>query len=244
MTQQTGYGQYCPLAMASEVLGNRWTLLVVRELLDGSTGFNDIARGLPLMSRTLLTRRLRELETSGVVTHLPGKRGTSGAYRLTPAGAALASVVRSMAIWGQEWIDEEPSLENIDARFLMWDIRRNVKPADFLHDPFTVRFDFADAPDGLKQHWLVFEGGEVDLCYVDPGHEIDVHLETDLRTMTRVWMGWLKLEAAIASEVIVLTGDRAFVSRAREWLGLSGLASIEKKPGDQRALRESGEKAR
>lgn len=239
MASATGYGQYCPLAMASDILCNRWTLLVVRELLDGSTSFNEIGRGLPLISRSLLSRRLRELEASGIITHQPGARGSSGAYHLTAAGRALESVVRAMAIWGQEWIDEEPSLEDVDVRFLMWDIRRNVKPIAELPPRFTVRFDFEDAPDGLREHWLVFEGAEVDLCYVDPGHEIDVHLETDLRTMTRVWMGWDDLDAALREERILLTGARKPIGLVRQWLGLSQLAGITKQPSADRVLRTS-----
>jgi len=233
----SGYGQYCPLAMASETLCNRWTLLVLRELLDGSSGFNEIARGLPLMSRTLLSRRLRELETAGIISHEPGQRGRAGTYRLTEAGRALGPVVRAMAVWGQEWIDEEPSLEEVDVRFLMWDMRRNVRPIDGLPPRFTVRFKFTDAPEGLEEHWLVFEAGEVDLCYVDPGHEVDVHIETDLRTMTRVWMGWRSLAEALKAEEIAATGQPAHLSSMRDWLGLSGLASVQKRPAGQRVGR-------
>jgi DNA-binding HxlR family transcriptional regulator len=223
--------------MASEILCNRWTLLVMRELLDGSTSFNDVGRGLPLMSRSLLSKRLKELAASGIVTHQPGTRGSSGAYHLTAAGQALGPVVLAMAIWGQEWIDEEPSLEAIDVRFLMWDIRRNVKPIPELPPQFTVHFNFTDAPDGLREHWLVFEGADVDLCYVDPGHDIDVQLETDLRTMTRVWMGWDDLEAAVRGERILLSGPSNLVGRVRQWLGLSGLAVIAKQAAADRVLR-------
>lgn len=235
----SGYGQYCPLAMASEILCNRWTLLVVRELLDGSTSFNEIGRGLSLMSRSLLSRRLRELEAADIVSHEPGQRGTAGAYQLTEAGRALGPVVRAMAVWGQEWIEEEASLESVDVRFLMWDMRRNVRPIQSLPPRFTVRFDFSDAPEGLKEHWLVFEDGEVDLCYVDPGHDVDVHLETDLRTMTRVWMGWRDLAAARRDESLVATGPEVHVASMRDWLGLSGLAGVPKKPVGQRVRRNT-----
>lgn len=112
-----------------------------------------------------------------------------------------------------------------------------MKPIAELPPRFTVRFDFEDAPDGLREHWLVFEGTEVDLCYVDPGHEIDVHLETDLRTMTRVWMGWDDLDAALREERILLTGTRKPLGLVRQWLGLSQLAEIPKKPPADRVLR-------
>ncbi len=239
MSSGIGYGQYCPLAMASEMLGTKWTMLVIRELLDGSTSFNDIARGLPLASRSLLARRLRDLQECGLVEHRAGTRGKSGDYRLSEAGKALSSVVRAMAVWGQEWIDEEPSLKNVDVRFLMWDMRRNVKPASFLPDPFTVQFIFSDAPEGLTDHWLVFERNEVDLCYVDPGREIDVFVETDLRTMTRVWMGWRDFDDAVRDGSLEITGRDGIVKRSRDWLGLSGLSGISKRPLDNRVGRVS-----
>ena len=213
MAERPRYGQYCPLSMAAEIIGTRWTLLILRELLEGSTSFNDISRGVPLMSRTLLSQRLKEFEEAGLVTRIDAGKGRSSPYQLTEAGRALGTVVRSIAEWGQEWIEEEPSLEDIDVRFLMWDIRRNVRPVESLPPRFTVRFDFEDAPDGLKEHWLVFEQGEVDLCYVDPGHEVDVHLETDLKTMTRVWMGWKGLSEAVEDESLLVTGDVFSCSR-------------------------------
>lgn len=168
------------------------------------------------MSRSLLARRLRELEVAGT-------------YGLTPAGQALGPVVRAKAIWGQEWIDEELSLDQVDVRFLMWDMRRNVRPIAILPERFTVRFQFDDAPEGLQKHWLVLERGEVDLCYVDPGHEVDVHLQSDLKTMVRVWMGWRDLGAALRDGGIVATGPSALLSNMREWLGLSGLAGMPKR---------------
>ena len=161
------YGQFCPLAMASELLCNRWMMLIVRELLEGATTFNDISRGVPLMSRNLLARRLKELEAAGAISCRAGPRGSKGAYRLTPAGEALGAVVKSMASWGQEWIDVEPSVRDVDARLLMWDIRRNIKPPAELARRFTVHFFFPDAQKAVREHWLVFEECEVDLCYVD-----------------------------------------------------------------------------
>lgn len=231
------YGQFCPLAMASELLCNRWTMLIVRELLEGGTTFNDISRGVPLMSRNLLARRLKELEAAGAVSCRVGPRGSKGAYRLTPAGEALGAVVKSMASWGQEWIDVEPSVQDVDARLLMWDIRRNVKPLPEFSQRFTVRFFFPDAQTPVREHWLVFEGSEVDLCYFDPGHEVDVEIEADLRTMTTIWMGWDDLTKAQRDGRLQIRGDRKLISRAKEWLGLSKLAGIAKQPEELRIFR-------
>jgi DNA-binding HxlR family transcriptional regulator len=231
------YGQYCPLAMASELLCNRWTMLVIRELLDGSTTFNDIGRGVPMMSRTLLSQRLQELEAAGVVLRRSARRGVRGSYQLTRAGEALAAVVKSIACWGQEWIDVEPALQQIDVRFLMWDIRRNVVPLPDMPVQFTVRFFFTDAGEALQQHWLVFENGAIDFCCFDPGHRVDVEIEADLRTMTRVWMGWEDFAQARRDQRLRIRGDGRLVKRAKEWLGLSKLAAIPKQPAELRVFR-------
>lgn len=146
------YGQYCPLAMASEILCNRWTILVLRELLFGSTSFNDISRGVPRMSRTLLSKRLKELVQIAVIiktTNLKGK--------------ALESVIIGMAGWGQEWLQTAHSLEDLDPRFLMWDIMRNAKNIEILPNPFIAHIHLSDVEDGLGDYWLVFEDECVDL---------------------------------------------------------------------------------
>lgn len=234
LAKTSGYGQYCPLAMSAGLLCNRWTMLVIRELLDGSTSFNEIARGVPLMSRTLLSNRLKELEAARLITRSGRPGGNKVNYRLSEAGQALGPVVRTMAEWGQSWIDVEPSLERVDVDFLMWDIRRNVRRIEGLPARFVVQFEFEDAPEGKKQHWLIMTEQEVDLCHIDPGYEVDVFLGTNLRTMAAVWMGWRDLQSAIASDEISIDGDRRLAAMTPKWLGLSGLAHIRKQPAPLR----------
>lgn len=234
MAKASGYGQYCPLAMSAELLCNRWTMLLIRELLDGSTAFNEIARGVPLMSRTLLSNRLKELEAAGLITRSTRSSGSKVTYRLSKAGQALGPVVRAMAEWGQSWIDVEPSLERLDVDFLMWDIRRNVRRIAELPDRFVVQFEFEDAPDGKKQHWLIMTEQETDLCYFDPGFEVDVFIETDLRAMTAVWMGWRDVSSATASGELSIHGNRPLAALAARWLGLSRLAQIKKQSAELR----------
>ena len=142
-----------------------------------------------------------------------------------------------MATWGQEWIDVEPSVRDIDARFLMWDIRRNVNPLPDLPRRFTVRFFFPDAEKALREHWLVLENKKVDLCHFDPGHQVDVEIEADLRTMTMIWMGWEDFAKAQHDQRLHIRGDRRFVKRAKEWLGLSKLAGLAKQPEELRVFR-------
>jgi DNA-binding HxlR family transcriptional regulator len=224
--------------MAAEILCNRWTMLVLRELLEGSTGFNEISRGVPLMSRSLLMRRLRDLETVGLVVREDCGAGRQVHYRPTPAGEALGSVVRTMAEWGQEWIDVEPSLQDVDTDFLMWDIRRNVRALPYFPDRLVVRFHFPDAPEKKQEHWLIFEKGEVDICYIDPGYEVDVEIEADLKTMTKVWMGWDDLSAAVRRGDLLIEGPRELTKDAKIWLGLSSLAGVKKRPPQLRVMRQ------
>lgn len=236
MDKRARYGQYCPLSMAAEILGTRWTLLLLRELLEGSTQFNDIARGVPLMSRSMLSQRLKDLEGAGIVTRRAEGRGKPTHYRLTEAGQSLGSIVRSIAEWGQEWIDTDPSLEDVDTDFLMWDVRRNLRLPEDLASPFVLHFHFPDGPDGKTDHWLVVENGEIDVCYIDPGHDVDVHIEADVKDFTRVWMGWLPIVQAQDEGRLHVDGPPRFARDVPEWLGLSSVSKITKRPPAQRVL--------
>lgn len=237
MQKRPHYGQYCPLSMAAEILGTRWTLLLLRELLEGSTQFNDIARGVPLMSRSMLSQRLKDLEAAGLVTRQSEGRGRPTHYRLTEAGQSLGPIVRSIAEWGQEWIDAEPSLEDVDTDFLMWDVRRNLQLPPDLASPFVLHFHFTDGPEGKTDHWLVVENGEIDVCYIDPGHEVDVSIESRVKDFTRVWMGWLPIARAQEEGRFYVDGPPRFARDVANWLGLSSVSRIRKRPSDQTVLR-------
>lgn len=237
MERKAGYGQYCPLAMTAEILCNRWTVLIIRELLEGSTGFNEIQRGVPLISRTLLSTRIKELKTAGLITRSTKPDSIKANYQLTAAGEALGPAVFSLADWGQRWIDVEPSIDTVDTDFLMWDIRRNVCFLESFPDRFVVQFHFSDAPAKKEYHWLVFQNSEVDLCYRDPGFDIDVEIEVGMKTMVKVWMGWMDYNTALTSGALTLLGPQKFTQSAREWLGLSSFSNIKKHPIEARVLR-------
>jgi DNA-binding HxlR family transcriptional regulator len=226
------YGQYCPLAMASEFLCNRWTLLVLREFLFGSTTFNDISRGVPRMSRTLLSKRLKELVVLGVISKKTNLKGTQINYNLTQAGQALEPVIIAMAGWGQEWLQTSPSLQDLDPRFLMWDIMRNAKPISILPCPFIVHIYLTDIDEGLSDYWLVFENENVDLCNKDNDYDVDVEITVDSINLTKVWMGWEDFDKAIKQKKLVIIGDIKYTSVAKEWLGHSIVAGIKKRPKD------------
>jgi DNA-binding HxlR family transcriptional regulator len=221
---QPSYGQFCPVAMAAEIVCSRWTALVVRELLCGSTRFNDIRRGVPLMSPTLLSKRLKELEEAGVVEAVPA--GTPGVfdYRLTEAGEDLRSVVMSLGIWGQRWVESSLSLKNLDPSLLMWDMRRSLDPTPLPPRRCTIRFTFPEVKAAKQHYWLVIDKGKVDLCSTDPGFEIDLFVNSSLQSMTSVWMGHTTMRREIDAGQIELIGDRSIAQSMQAWLGLSPFA--------------------
>lgn len=225
---QHGYKQFCPLAMAAEVLCTRWTMVLMRELIAGSTRFNDIRRGVPKMSPTLLSQRLKTLEESGIVERkpVPAERGVSE-YHLTEAGRDLRDVVIAMGMWGQKWVESSLSLRNLDPSLLMWDMRRNLNPKPLPERRTVVQFVYHDLPSTKRDWWLVIEpAGEVDLCWADPGFEIDLYVSTDLRTMTAIWMG--VTDVYEEREKFEFSGSREISSTIQTWLGLSPFA-VQKK---------------
>ena len=226
-----GYNQFCPVAMAAEVLGTRWTLLLLRELIAGSTRFNDLRRGVPRMSPALLSKRLKELEAAGLITRSPVS-GEPAAfnYLLTEAGRELKPVIEAIGFWGQRWIDLEASLKKLDPNLLMWDMRRNINPSPMPPKRNTIQIIFTELPQGRKNWWLVVEPEqEVDLCSVDPGFDVDLYLSTDLRTMTEIWLGYTAVGQAREQGRLLVTGDRQLEAAVESWMGLSPFARIEKK---------------
>ena len=219
-----GYGQYCPLAKGAEVFAERWTPLILRELLRGSTAFNQLHRGVPRMSRSLLSSRLRKLESCGVIERSLGADGVH--YHLTTAGQELGPVVSQLGTWAQRWYRSTFKGEELDAGVLMWDIRCTVEATALPPVRNTVQFVFTDQPAGSRSWWLVNEQGSVDLCPQDPGDESALEIQTTLRTMTRIWMGDLSLDAAQRSGALRVFGSRDVRRCLLRWLRLSPYAPV------------------
>ncbi len=225
---QPGYKQFCPLAMAAELLCTRWTMVLLRELVAGTTRFNDLRRGVPKMSPTLLSQRLKELEAAGIIERhaLKSEKGVFE-YHLTESGKDLRPIVEAMGFWGQRWVEARQSLKNLDPSLLMWDMRRNLEPSPLPRRRIVIEFLYQELPVSKRSWWLVVEPhGEVDLCWSDPGFDVDLYVSTDLRTMTSIWMG----VTTVAAEVdrITFIGDQEIASTMQVWLGLSPFA-IERK---------------
>ncbi|WP_086662203.1 winged helix-turn-helix transcriptional regulator [Lentzea kentuckyensis] len=208
------YAQYCPIVRAVEVLGDRWTLLIVRDMLVGASRFNELSRGLPGLSRALLSRRLRQLATAGLVT-----RNGDG-YSLTPAGQALRPLVFGLADWGARYAFGDPRADELDPEVLMWWMHGRVDTGTLTRRAtIEIRIN-----DRHRTFWLVVEPGDASVCYTDPGLEIDAVLASDIATLYRMWEGEFELLDAVRAGTIELTGPRWVVRGLPDWLKLSPVA--------------------
>jgi DNA-binding HxlR family transcriptional regulator len=208
------YAQYCPIVRAVEVLGERWTLLIVREMLVGASRFNDLARGLPGLSRGLLSRRLRQMEAAGLV-----ERGDDG-YVLTRAGQDLRPLVFGLAEWGARYAFGDPRPEELDPEVLMWWLHGRIDTSD-LSKRAVIQVEVADR---RRLYWLVIEPGDASVCYTDPGFEVDAVLRSDLATLFQMWEGEVEFLDAVKAGSIECSGPRWIVSGLARWLQLSPVA--------------------
>ncbi len=223
MEMTASYGQFCPVAMAAEIFCTRWTALIMRELLCGSQRFNDLRRGVPRMSPTLLSKRLKELQSAGVVTFRRDKNG--GVYELTPAGEDMRELVMTLGFWGQRWVNTKDALANLDPSLLMWDMRRSLNPTPIPPRRCTINVQFPDAKRGQHDWWLVVENSDVDLCLTDPGFEVDLYVRGPVRSLTSIWMGYSTVSQETRAGRLELIGDRVIADSMQQWLGLSPFAT-------------------
>ncbi|MDX2024394.1 MAG: helix-turn-helix domain-containing protein, partial [Deltaproteobacteria bacterium] len=184
-----GYGQFCPIAQAAEVLAERWTLLVVRELLCGSERFGDLLKGVPLMPRSVLSARLAALQEAGVVERATPVGSTTPSYTLTEAGKALEPIVMAMGDWGKRFVKGGIREEQLDVTLLMWDVHRRIDHSKVPPERTVMRFEFPDAPAGKRHIWLALHEGQADVCYTNPGYDTDLVIKTRVRVFTEIWMG-------------------------------------------------------
>lgn len=224
------YRQFCPVAMAAEILCTRWTVVLLREFIAGSTRFNELRRGVPRMSPALLSQRLKELEVAGIIARVSSDsdRGVFE-YRLTAAGRELGPIVEAFGIWGQRRIEADLSLQYLDVQLLMWDMRRNLNTTPMPAHRSVVQFAYPELSAAQRLWWLIVDPLEgVDLCSIDPGFDVDLYVSVDLRTMTAIWMGLDTVRSAVASQRMMLTGNRKLAAAMQGWLGLSPFAKERK----------------
>jgi len=217
------YSQFCPVSKAMELLDERWTLLVVRELVTGSTRFNDIRRGLPRMSPSLLSKRLRQLASAGIVKRVDEEKDIQ--YVLTPAGQELLPVVEALGVWGTRWIGELGD-EDLDPKLVLWDMHRHIDHAAVPGSRAVVRFWFRDVPAHLREWWLVITPDGADVCDTDPGYDVAVTLTGSLRALVQIWRGDITWAQAFRAHAIELAGPAAWRRDLPRWFTLSTFANV------------------
>ncbi|NVK42339.1 MAG: transcriptional regulator [Oceanospirillaceae bacterium] len=219
------YQQFCPIAKAMDVLGERWTLLLVRELLMGSTRFNEFQRGLRQMSPSLLTKRLASLEEAGLLVRrrIPGQRGYE--YFPTDACRELQPLIEQIGHWGMRWAREQMTEGDYDLELLMLYLERSVCPDQLIGNETVIRFNFNDVGE-YPNWWIVVSGGDVDVCVHDPGKEVDVYFTVCLKVMCQLWMGDISYRKAIADGVLKLVGPPELTRHVERWLKPSIFAGI------------------
>jgi DNA-binding HxlR family transcriptional regulator len=229
------YGQFCPTAKAAELFCERWTALILRDLLAGSTRFSELQRGLPLASPTLLSRRLKQLEAEGVVERRRSPSGRSWTYHLTQAGREFAPIVNGLAVWGQRWSRRELADHEVDLGLLIWAMERSVRPHVLGPARTVVRLAFSDQPERKRYWWFVNENGRVDLCLDDPGSAVDLYLTVTLRDMIYIRRGDLPVARALESGRLEAVGSAKAVRMLPKWLGISALANVRSMREDAKA---------
>lgn len=222
------YGQFCPVAKASEIFAERWTPLILRELLMGSHRFNELERGLPRISRSLLSQRLRSLESVGLVERRVDALGQSPEYHLTQAGQDLFDVIVRLGEWSARWFNPLVNLDDLDPQLLMWDIKRRLNLDRLPPRRVVVQFDFRG--DRTGSYWLVLEPDDPSVCWDPPGFDIDLVVDTDTLAIHRVWLGHQTLANAVSNGNIVLDGPRELTRAFPDWLALSVFAGVQPVP--------------
>jgi DNA-binding HxlR family transcriptional regulator len=217
------YGQFCPVAKAAEVFGDRWTPIIMRELCFGTRAFGELLDAAPLISRTVLAQRLKQLAEAGVVQIEEKPSGKGHLYRLTPAGEDFRPIVERLSVWGQRWGQGLIGPDDVDPKMLVWGMRRQIDPAEIPAQGFVIRFDFRGIPKSNRSPrywWLVLRSDDIEVCLKAPAREVDVVIAADLATFTRVWLGYVGLAAALASKQVSLTGSARAIATAGRLLAL------------------------
>ncbi|HEY1369754.1 MAG TPA: winged helix-turn-helix transcriptional regulator [Gaiellaceae bacterium] len=226
-----GYAQYCPIAKASEVLGDRWTLLIVREMLGGARGFNELQRGLPGISRSVLADRLRSLERAEIIERRTGPKGRTLDYRLTLAGRDLEAAVQAIGEWGATWSLRDPRPEELDPYLVTVWMARHADREQLPPDRTVVQFDFR-AP--AERYWMVLEPSEVSVCLQHPGFDVDLKVTVDTATLYRVYLGRAELAGALRAGQLTMSGPSALQRRFGRWFAWSAFAPASRRVDERR----------
>jgi DNA-binding HxlR family transcriptional regulator len=218
------YGQFCPVAKTAEIFGDRWSPLIIRELCYGPRSFGDFLAALPLISRTMLSQRLKELAAAEVVHADAKEKGRGYSYRLTAAGEAFRPMINMMAEWGLKWGQGLIGPDDLDSQLLIWGMRQHIDRADITVQEFVLRFDFRGIPKDSRtpRHWwMLIRQDEIEVCLKDPGQNLDVLIEADLGAFTKVWTGYSRLEKVLAGRLVTFRGTDSAIAQMLRMLRLA-----------------------
>ena len=218
------YCQFCPVAKAAEILCEKWVILVLRELMMGSTRFNDFRRGLPRISPTILSRRLKTLQQQGIVERKSAISSRNYEYHLTESGEALRPIILGFGTWGHRWAKNKITSEDLDAGFLLWDMRRRLNTKFFKNNRVVIYIEFTDQKKVDRHWWMIIDQHEIDLCFEDTGHEPDIVISTTLAIMTKIWLGYRNVHSAIEQQELKILGASNYIKNITKWLGRSTFA--------------------
>ncbi len=225
------YGQFCPVAKAAELFCERWTPLIIRDLSTGATRFSELKRGVPLMSPTLLSRRLKDLEAEGIIERRPKPKGRGATYHLTEAGMEFVPMVQALGLWGRRWSRRQLADGEIDLGLLIWALERRAKTDAFGHTPSVVKLELRDQPAGKRHWWFVNWPEGCELCLEDPGFDVDLYVTCTLADMIYLMRGDLPISRAIEEDRLDLVGTHRARRALRTWLNPNPLASVKSMHG-------------
>jgi DNA-binding HxlR family transcriptional regulator len=223
------YGQFCPVAKTAEIFGDRWSPLIIRELYYGPRSFGDFLAAIPLISRTMLAQRLKELAAVGVVHADAKQKGRGHVYTLTEAGEAFRPMIEMMAEWGLRWGQGLIGPDDLDSKLLIGGIRQHIDRTNITAQEFVLRFDFRGIPKGSRnpRHWwLLIRQDEIEVCLKDPGQTLDVTIEADLSAFTKIWTGYCRLEEALAQRLVTFRGTKSAIAQMLRMLKLSDETAV------------------
>lgn len=222
------YSQFCPIAKASEIICEKWALIVLRELFVGTDTFNGLRNYIPLISPSMLSKRLQEFEDNGILNKIETNLAKPKyRYQLTQAGKELGPVLLGIGDWGNRWAVSTLKEGDYDPRLLMWDIKRNINVAALgLTSRYVAQFSCTGVPAEFSRWWFVLEPDAVpDICFKNPGYDVALRVSSDIKTFVNTWMGWEPLKKAIDSKQIELVGAPEDIRRFPEWYTLSLFAN-------------------
>ena len=214
------FGQFCPIAKATEIIGEKWTVLIIRESLMGSTRYSEFQRGLSLISPTMLAKRLDSLVAHGLLMKkkISGQKGYE--YFPTPSCKELLPIIRSLGDWGMRWARANLTEKDYDVELLMLYLQRSIVPENLPGNESVIRFKFTDIKE-MSEWWLLITDDKVDICIKDPGKDVDVHFTSSVKTMADIWMGDMTYRKAVADGGLKIVGHSSLTRNITSWMKLS-----------------------